>query len=90
MITFSSLGLHVLVNPNLPPDKQFRFPRSKKKRIRRKWAKDKRNIRRGEDVAFRFGDKLMVSPAMYNALMCHIVDTQVQKNLYEEVWKGEK
>ena len=36
----------ILLDPYLPCEqKQFRFPRSKKRRIRRKWAKNLRNFR---------------------------------------------
>lgn len=45
MSTFA--GIPIVVNPCLPETRreQFRFPRSKKKRIRKKWAKDQRNWR---------------------------------------------
>lgn len=41
------MGFDLIVDANLPKTRlvQVRFPRSKKKRIRRKWAKDRRNFR---------------------------------------------
>ena len=36
-------------NAGFPPGRQFRFPRSKKRRIRRKWAKDPKNYRPAGD-----------------------------------------
>lgn len=47
---------------------QFRFPRSKKKRIKRKWQKDKRNFRIESNQAIIAGDKIFVSPEVYQAI----------------------
>ena len=36
-------GLRLVSNPQMCDHKQVRFPRSKKRRIRRKWAKNQKN-----------------------------------------------
>lgn len=50
----SVIGLYRVIESNFLPLSrvQWRFPRSKRKRIRRKWAKDPRNWRDGEPIAF--------------------------------------
>lgn len=62
-------GLNVVVSQFLPRFKlvQFRFPRSKKKRIRKKWSKQERNFKlvKHEAAAWRVGDTLYVHPTTY-------------------------
>lgn len=49
---------------------QFRFPKSKKKRIRIKWAKRPENWKVADKhFAVQIGNKLMVSPAIYQKLI---------------------
>ena len=49
--------------------KQFRFPRSKKKRIRKKWEKDRRNWKHTSDMkAHKIDDMLVVSPEFMEEL----------------------
>ena len=50
-------------------EEQFRFPRSKKKRIRKKWAKRKRNFRPKTISAIWFKGDLWVAERMYEAFM---------------------
>lgn len=61
-ITVAAVPMQIILesNPYLPKTrKQFRFPRSKKARIRRKWAKRPENFRDGpSDYAFLIGDRL--------------------------------
>lgn len=47
--------------------KQWRFPRSKQRRIRRKWAKSRRNWRSVEVYpnGYMFGGTLVVSPGTF-------------------------
>lgn len=45
------LGIPFIASPLAKRRVQFRFPRSKKRRIRKKWAKDPRNWRE-EDCAY--------------------------------------
>lgn len=48
---------------------QFRFPKSKKKRIRNKWKKDPRNYRHIEvSKAFVVGHRMYVTTDMFNQL----------------------
>lgn len=64
----------IIVSPHLSELehewKQVRFPRSKKKRIRKKWAKNRMNFvyRFVGSKIFRSGDSWLVSPRTYNAL----------------------
>ena len=46
---------------------QFRFPRTKKKRIRAKWAKREGNVRY-QPQAFKLGGTLYVHPSQYAQL----------------------
>lgn len=41
---------------------QFRFPRSKKKRIRNKWSKNKNNFRPITNRAFKYQGKIFCHP----------------------------
>ncbi len=51
---------------------QFRFPKSKKKRIRKKWFKDSRNFKMVEkEIIIKIEDKLIVSEETYNKLKNH-------------------
>lgn len=45
---------------------QFRFPRSKRKRIRRKWAKNPRNwMTRHVPKVFQIGNRFVMDPVSY-------------------------
>lgn len=45
--------------------KQFRFPRSKKRRIRNKWAKQPKNFKAWlEPRAYQIGNKIIAHPAL--------------------------
>ncbi len=49
--------------------KQFRFPKSKKKRIRKKWAKKRINYKyKTVYRTVRYGNKLFVPSVVYNKL----------------------
>ena len=43
-------GIKLFENPNLTKSIQFRFPRCKSKRIRRKWAKRSKNLKDIPDI----------------------------------------
>jgi hypothetical protein len=65
-------GVEVVVTTLLPTFhyKQNRFPRSKKKRIRNKWAKDMRNfvkVSNGDDF-YRLDGKVLASARGYQML----------------------
>lgn len=64
------LGVNVVVTPTLPIRKleQFRFPRSKRKRIRKKWARKTENFRVKTTEAFLTDGALFVSLASYRRL----------------------
>ena len=61
---------------------QFRFPRSKKKRIRNKWAKRDRNYR-WEPHGYMVDDKFIVHPA-YMAKLRTEMAAQIQRDLYAQ------
>jgi hypothetical protein len=65
-------GFQVIEDKNLSPIVefvQFRFPKSKKKRIREKWVKRKENFKRKETERFlKFEDKIIVSSKAYEIL----------------------
>lgn len=60
-------SIQLVVDPLLGPY-QFRFPRSKKRRIHKKYTQNRLNWRGPEtDTAFKVGNTLIVSPAtMHN------------------------
>ena len=65
-------GMQVIINDMAcmsKERKQFRFPKSKKVRIRKKWSKRNANYRL-EDVhkAIKIGNKLLVSSKMFEIL----------------------
>ena len=70
---YSLAGLQIIPD-RLMEDRvwtQVRFPRSKKKRIRRKWAKQRKNFREVVtpwDKAFQIGNHLMRHPTMLERL----------------------
>lgn len=64
-----SMNVSVVENKHLPMEsKQVRFPRSKKKRVRKKWSKDRRNWRMVyEDTMYLFRIPSMSLPFSYSA-----------------------
>ena len=59
--------MKILVSTSLIEFYQFRFPKSKKKRIRKKWSKRKENYRE-KLKAVKLGDTLYVSPSYFEVL----------------------
>ena len=57
-------GFRIVVDASMCEHKQVRFPRSKKKRIRKKWRKDiKRNWAKSPDLkVYQIGDALVMHP----------------------------
>lgn len=76
-------GMPVVIDNNLSRlrEVQFRFPRSKKKRIRKKWGKDMGNFK---TVPWRGGyamnGTLVISPDMLPALESNIVQRKKNKS----------
>lgn len=58
---FGGLGVNLIVSEHCQKREQYRFPRSKKKRIRNKWAKRERNYKY-TPMAYR---------APENTIYCH-------------------
>lgn len=62
-------GMNIHVSPHIPrfTIKQFRFPRSKGKRIQKKWAKDPRNRRQFpvKNVYVLNGNTIVMHPEDY-------------------------
>lgn len=49
---------------------QYRFPRTKNRRIRKKWAKREGNYREvGEPAIFQTSQQLLIHPVIYEALI---------------------
>lgn len=67
------LGIEIICSRLVPDEKtswQYRFPRSKKRRIRRKWAKDLRNWKTEvKPVMYQMGNRIICSPTAYAQLM---------------------
>ncbi len=66
-------GVRVVLSDDLPQEwerVQVRRPRSKRKRIRRKWSKNPRNWRRTlKPAVYQIGTMLVVNAPAYAALM---------------------
>ena len=67
---FATFGTPIVVSRLLGTTRtQVRFPRSKCRRIRRKWAKDPRNWRESwVRACYRFGDTIVCDPITYAEL----------------------
>ncbi len=73
--------VELLPNPIVTPAmrEQFRFPRSKKKRIRKKWRKRRENWR-AMSVAYRLpGGQLIMHPSVYAQLQVELDRRRVEK-----------
>lgn len=64
-------GINIIVSDHLPKEwVQVRFPRSKRRRIRRKWAKDRRNYAMRETVGLLMvGGQAYVSPRSFASII---------------------
>lgn len=70
-------GMAVIKDPELliSDTVQFRFPRSKKARIRKKWAKRPENWKRVErDHVFKIGNTIVCSPSIVAQMRQHVQD----------------
>ena len=73
------LGLRLIETPNMV--EQFRFPKTKKKRILKKWAKRSQNWRPSKQVFLLEKE---------NTLICHpIMASLVKKELMVPPWTNE-
>jgi hypothetical protein len=70
-------GFRVVVDASLADRVQFRFPKTWKKRIRKKWAKRPENYRvvPRKDV-YRVGDRLLMHPALWEELKKAVRESQ--------------
>jgi hypothetical protein len=66
------LGTRVISSAHLPEFRvvQFRFPRSKSKRIRTKWSKREENFKQVpiKNTAYMFGNTIVVDPDTARAI----------------------
>lgn len=76
MITDHFNGLKLVVNPYIPRFQlvQFRFPKTKKARIKKKWKKDQRNFRNEscQTIYVIGGHTLIIHPTEYESLKKYI------------------
>ena len=62
-------GIPVVLDPRMGKYIQVKFPRSKKKRIRRKWRKNHKNYAWVSDgQVYQMGGRLYMHPAMWERL----------------------
>lgn len=84
----SIYGLKVFVDDRIcvkVERKQVRFPRSSKVRIRKKWAKQRRNFtEKVTHVAYRQGRNLFVSTEIYRSLKNRMIDNMKTHPLFKE------
>jgi len=63
-------GMKVIQSPYATEKRQFRFPRTQKKRIMKKWRKQERNYKHLPCMYInKIGGTLIVHPEIYNRLM---------------------
>ena len=63
------LGMPIVSNPRMADWKQYRFPRTKKRRTRKKWAKRPQNYRWSPwDRAYEINGVLYMHPTMIHRL----------------------
>lgn len=81
--------MNILVSTTLIELYQYRFPKSKKVRIRKKWRKRKENYRE-RDVAVQFDrDTLFVSPSLFEKLKTissKEIDSDIQSAFNKIYW----
>ena len=68
---YNGIPIQIVPEEYLMASAQFKFPRSKKVRIRKKWKKNKDNFRLSPHAIMVSG-KMMVSQRMYEALKIKI------------------
>ena len=72
---------------------QYRFPRSKKRRIRRKWQKDRRNWKSVPKLrAYQIGDTIYMHPDVLNRLTQEIArqnDDRIARKIFGNPWRGD-
>jgi hypothetical protein len=61
------LGIDIISSELCVERIQFRFPRSKKSRIRNKWKKNDRNFKRIPKI-FKMGDTIIAHPSLIQQL----------------------
>lgn len=65
MLSSPFTGIKLVADPWMFDRVQFRFPRSKKKRIRKKWAKDQKNYKNVPwDKVYKIGDTFIMHPTL--------------------------
>jgi hypothetical protein len=84
----SMYGLKVFIDDRLcvkVERKQVRFPRSNKARIRKKWAKQRKNfVEKVAHVAYRQGRNLFVSTEIYKSLKNGLNDEMKTHPLFKQ------
>ena len=61
------MGMNVIESPYAVSREQFRFPRTKKKRIQKKWRSDLRNFK-DKPCAYLAGNSLYAHPVIYKSM----------------------
>ena len=68
--------MQIIESPHLTITKQFRFPKSKRRRIRKKWQKDSKNFRTVPRTDFLI---------LNNAIICHpLMARKLRKTLQKQ------
>lgn len=82
-----NITVNIRTSPSLPASikwVQVRFPKSKKKRIRKKWAKQAKNYvwKEVPKILAVIGRDVYVSPLMYQLLVKHYAKQQANDNTH--------
>lgn len=73
-------GMDVVVSPYCSTREQVKFPKTKKRRIRKKWAKRSENwVDVPWDYAIQMGGQLICHPVFYDKLMTSIASLNAKR-----------
>lgn len=74
-------GLNIIESTAMVESYQYRFPRSKKKRIRKKWSKRPTNFKsRPRKDFLDYGNKIICHPVMARRLRNELVAQNIAKS----------
>ena len=73
--------MEIIESHHLTATTQFRFPKSKRHRIRKKWRKNPENFRTLPDTnLYQYGDKIICHPKMARRLRTTLQNLQENVN----------
>lgn len=78
MNSVNIFGVQIITSPRLVESRQFRFPRSKKKRIRKKWMRRSANFKNFPSrTILQIGGQWVMHPEILRQIKCKLNDDSV-------------